>query len=60
MTLDLYSVSVMTAAVVLIVGIIYISETLIRRDEVSGRHWSIAFLDTILSKRSSSIKGSTR
>ena len=48
MTLDLYSVSVMTAAVVLIVGIIYISETLIRRDEVSGRHWSIAFLAGIL------------
>ena len=48
MTLDLYSVSVMTAAVVLIVGIIYISETLIRRDEVTGRHWSIAFLAGIL------------
>jgi len=29
-TLDLFSVSVMTAAVVVIVGVIYISETLIR------------------------------
>ena len=48
MTLDLFSVSVMTAAVVLIVGVIYVSETLIRRDEVSGRHWSIAFLAGIL------------
>lgn len=48
MTLDLFSVSVMTSAVVLIVGVIYISETLIRRDEVSGRHWSIAFLAGIL------------
>lgn len=48
MTLDLFSVSVMTAAVVVIVGVIYISETLIRRDEVSGRHWSIAFLAGIL------------
>lgn len=48
MTLDLFSVNVMTAAVVLIVGVIYVSETLIRRDEVSGRHWSGAFLAGIL------------
>lgn len=47
MTLDQFSVSVMTAAVVVIVGVIYISETLLRRDEVSSRYWSIAFLSGI-------------
>lgn len=48
MTLDLFSVSIMTAAVVIVSGVVYIAETLIRRDEGSGRHWAIAFMSGII------------
>ncbi|MEN2741130.1 hypothetical protein ABCS02_25380 [Microbacterium sp. X-17] len=42
--LDLFSVSVMTALAVNVCGVVFIAETLIRRDERAGRVWSIAYL----------------
>lgn len=48
MSLDLFSVSVMTAAVAIVAGVVYISETLIRRDEGSGQHWAVAFMSGIV------------
>jgi GGDEF domain-containing protein len=42
--LDLFSVSVMTALAVSVCGIVFITETLIRRDDGAGRIWSIAYL----------------
>ena len=43
-TLDLASVLVMTALVVNVSGILFIIETLLRRDEGAGRVWALAFL----------------
>lgn len=48
MTLDLASVLVMTALVVNVSGILFIIETLLRRDEGAGRIWALAFLAGIL------------
>jgi len=44
MILELFSVSLMTALVVNVAGILFIVETLVRRDDGAGRVWSIAFL----------------
>lgn len=46
--LDVATVSVMTAVVVITAGIVFIVETLIRVDDAVGRIWSIAFLSGIL------------
>ncbi|WP_457101731.1 hypothetical protein [Microbacterium sp. P5_E9] len=48
MTLDLASVLVMTALVVNVCGILFIIETMLRRDEGAGRIWALAFLAGIL------------
>ena len=48
MTLDLTSVFVMTALVVNVSGILFIIETLLRRDEGAGRVWAVAFLAGML------------
>ncbi|MDR7185885.1 GGDEF domain-containing protein [Microbacterium trichothecenolyticum] len=48
MTLDLASVLIMTALVVNVSGVLFILETLLRRDEGAGRIWSIAFLAAML------------
>lgn len=48
MTLDLVSVLVMTALVVNVSGILFIIETLLRRDEGAGRIWALAFLAGML------------
>ena len=48
MTLHLASVMVMTALVVNVSGVLFILETLLRRDEGAGRIWSIAFLAAML------------
>jgi hypothetical protein len=48
MILDLYSVLVMTALVVNVSGILFIVETLLRRDEGAGRIWALAFLAGML------------
>jgi hypothetical protein len=44
MNLDLLSLQVMTALVVIVSGVIYVIGTVIRRDEGSSRLWSVAFL----------------
>jgi hypothetical protein len=46
--LDLYSVLVMTAVVVNVSGVLFIVETLLRRDEGAGRIWALAFLAAML------------
>jgi len=48
MTLDLTSVLVITALVVNVSGILFIVETLLRRDDGAGRVWAIAFLAAML------------
>ncbi|GAA2992782.1 hypothetical protein JOD63_001507 [Microbacterium terrae] len=48
MSLDVMSVMVMTALVVNISGILFISETLLRRDEGAGRVWAIGYLLAML------------
>lgn len=46
--LDLYSVLVATAVVVNVSGVLFIIETLLRRDEGAGRIWALAFLAAML------------
>lgn len=48
MSLDLASVLVVTALVVNVSGVLFIVETLLRRDEGAGRIWSVAFLAAML------------
>lgn len=48
MNLDLPSVMVITALVVNVSGVIFILETLLRRDEGAGRIWSLGFLGAML------------
>lgn len=48
MTLDLASVVIMTALVVNVSGILFIVETLLRRDEGAGRIWALGFLAAML------------
>jgi hypothetical protein len=47
-TLDLASVLVMTALVINVSGILFIVETLLRRDEGAGRIWALAFIAGML------------
>uniref|UniRef100_UPI000FDB5A82 hypothetical protein n=1 Tax=Microbacterium sp. CPCC 204701 TaxID=2493084 RepID=UPI000FDB5A82 len=48
MSLDLASVLVITALVVNVSGVLFILETLLRRDEGAGRIWSLGFLAAML------------
>lgn len=48
MTLQLASVVVMTALVVNVSGLLFIVETLLRRDEGAGRVWALGFLAAML------------
>ncbi|WP_194408719.1 hypothetical protein [Microbacterium cremeum] len=48
MSLDLLSVMVITALVVNVSGVLFILETLLRRDEGAGRIWSLGFLAAML------------
>ncbi|MHC2998010.1 hypothetical protein [Microbacterium sp. HJ5] len=48
MTLQLASVVIMTALVVNVSGILFIVETLLRRDEGAGRVWAVGFLAAML------------
>lgn len=48
LSLDLFSVLVITAVVVNVSGILFIVETLLRRDEGAGRIWALAFLAAML------------
>ena len=46
--LDQVTLSLMTAVVVIVSGLFFIFETLLRRDEGAGRVWSVAFLAAML------------
>ena len=48
MELEIATVSVMTAVVVVTAGILFIVETVLREDDAVGRTWSIAFVSGIL------------
>ncbi len=48
MSLDVATVVIMTALVVNVSGVLFILETLLRRDEGAGRIWSLAFLSAML------------
>lgn len=48
MTLELGSVLVMTALVVVVSGVLFVVETLLRRDEGAGRVWALGFLAAML------------
>ncbi|SDH30480.1 hypothetical protein [Microbacterium pygmaeum] len=48
MILDVLSVQAITALVVNVSGILFITETLLRRDEGAGRVWSLGFLAAML------------
>jgi GGDEF domain-containing protein len=47
-TLDMFSVVVMSTLVVVVSGVVYIVETLLRRDDGAGRIWAVAFLAAML------------
>ncbi|MFC6324453.1 hypothetical protein ACFQZV_10540 [Microbacterium koreense] len=48
MTLDLFTVTMLTALVVVITSVIFIVETLVRKEEGAGRLWALAFLAGLL------------
>ncbi len=48
MTLDMFSVMVMTTIVVNVSGVVFIVDTVIRRDDGAGRIWALAFLAAML------------
>ncbi|MEL4320056.1 hypothetical protein WJX64_13655 [Leifsonia sp. YIM 134122] len=45
---DLQSVVFVTALVVVVAGVTFIADTLVRRDEVAGRIWALAYLSGML------------
>lgn len=47
MQLDDFSVAAVTGLVVVVCGVTFIAETLVRRDEGAGRIWAVAFLCAI-------------
>ncbi|MFB8386029.1 hypothetical protein ACFC3F_02695 [Microbacterium sp. NPDC055910] len=48
MTLDLFSVSVMTTVVVVASSVVFILGSILRRDDGAGRMWGLAFLAAVL------------
>jgi hypothetical protein len=48
MTLDNFTVSLAAAVVIVVSGVMYLFETLMRKDGLSGRLWAVAFLAGIL------------
>ncbi|MFT4218971.1 MAG: hypothetical protein QM611_00425 [Microbacterium sp.] len=48
MNFDTLSVTAMTALVVMTAGVVFVLETLVRRDEGAGRIWSLAFIAGML------------
>ena len=48
MTLDLLSVLIISSVVVNVSGIVFIVETLLRRDDGAGRVWALGFLAAML------------
>lgn len=48
MSLDLYTVSLLTALVVIVTSVVFIVGMLVRKDEGAGRVWGLAFLAALL------------
>ncbi|WP_460794996.1 diguanylate cyclase domain-containing protein [Microbacterium sp. GXF0217] len=48
MEFDLVTVSALTSLVVVVAGVVFIAETLLREDDIVSRLWSLAFLSGIL------------
>ena len=48
MILDPLTQAIMTALVVMVAGVIFISETLLRREEGAGQVWALAYLAAML------------
>jgi hypothetical protein len=48
-SLDLFTIMVATALVIITAGVFYLVETLLRKDGAAGRLWAVAFLSGILS-----------
>lgn len=48
MTLDPITQAIMTALVVMVAGVIFISETLLRREEGAGQVWALSYLAAML------------
>lgn len=48
MSLDLFTITLVTALVVIVSGVFYLVETLLRKEGAAGRLWAIAFLSGIL------------
>lgn len=46
--IDQFSVSLVTAVVVLTCGVLFLFDTLLRRPEASGRFWAVGFLSAVL------------
>lgn len=48
MILDPFTLAIMTALVVTVAGILFITETLLRREEGAGQIWALAYLAAVL------------
>lgn len=48
MTLDPFTLAIMSALVVTVAGTLFIAETLLRREEGAGRIWALAYLCAVL------------
>ncbi len=46
--IEQFSVSLITAVVVLVCGVLFLFDTLVRRPELSGRLWAVGFLSAVL------------
>lgn len=57
--LDPSTVSVMTALVLMVAGVVFVLETLLRKDEGAGRVWALAFLAGMLTTVAYLVWGST-
>ena len=48
MVFDMFSISICTAVVVIVAGVQFVLDTVLRRDTGAGRIWSLAFIAAIL------------
>jgi GGDEF domain-containing protein len=55
MNIDLYSIQLATSAVVIVAGVMFILDTLLRRPDTAGRVWSTSFMSGILASISYAI-----
>ncbi len=48
MNVDLFTITLVTALVIVVCAVLYLAETLMRKDGASGRLWAVAFLAGVL------------